>query len=1005
MNTNVNVTQLPMVIKSSTIELKKGFLKNNFCRAKWQSHAKATPRIIMMILTFLLFNTLVTGQTIVSGGKTKIPRSTSFGSNNETTYRIVNNTGMAAHDIWIMTLDGNLKNVTVTPGLVASTKITSHVNKKHFTFTGKVPQGGQFAVTIQSTAPNDTIEVILTDSLGAGIMRNLNQKNDAATGNNGIIPSDLCTITGGKQRIQVDPINFASLNCINQTEQDICDLRIMNARTANGTAVKIDSVYVNDSKVSTTSGNGAIHVFFPCVPHGGKLKISVKFSGTNEVVTYDVLPTNADTADIVTIPDNYGNTSTKAAGAAGTKTNKTKVGKTIKFTDATGAKYSSSRPSFTFTNKADAEVCDLILVVPSPKKITKVKVNGNEWQTNPAGQQASKVHVYAGNNPCIAKDGKATVTVYVDGAVSEVTYTPTDSNNNQIATIAFNGSMATACLTNAYASLGLSARSASVVAINESCSPITQLVFSSPNPGINVVMAASSMASAYANNVLTFYNPIPPGGTIDFWFRVNQLVPFNATDTFPYTQIDICMDGCTAGFGTIDITNAMHASASTGALNLSVNNDVALSYLWSNGATTEDIANLLPGTYTVTVTTPLSCFSASAIVSANGTPSVEVFPFNQWCASAANGGGFAIVKYLVEPIAISWDNGEVGNMAGSMLAGTHFTTVTDATGLTLTFPFAISSPSNIQVNGATTRPTCNGYSNGSINVTTIGGAGDYTYRWNSGSTLEDRINMKAGYYTVSVKDGYGCTAPPKTFQIKQPAILAATGFSFPAQCHGTPTGSATITTTGGTAPYLYQWSNGMTTASISNLVAGTYQVAIQDNKGCGTNYSIIVSQPPPLNVMAMQIGPMEAMAQVTGGIPPYNIMWNTNPPQNGPVANNLLPNHMYMVNVIDANGCMSNDTVFIGGSKIANNLYGNVDIIIYPQPADQELTFELTGISNEIVQVDILDLSGKLVKTIENIFITNGITKIDCSGISSGTYLIKISSKNLSKMTKVAVQH
>ena len=61
-------------------------------------------------------------------------------------------------------------------------------------------------------------------------------------------------------------------------------------------------------------------------------------------------------------------------------------------------------------------------------------------------------------------------------------------------------------------------------------------------------------------------------------------------------------------------------------------------------------------------------------------------------------------------------------------------------------------------------------------------------------------------------------------------------------CNGQNTGSATANPSGGTTPYRYTWSNGRTTKTTINLVAGMYNVTVTDANDCTTTSSIMIDR-------------------------------------------------------------------------------------------------------------------------------------------------------------------
>ena len=67
-----------------------------------------------------------------------------------------------------------------------------------------------------------------------------------------------------------------------------------------------------------------------------------------------------------------------------------------------------------------------------------------------------------------------------------------------------------------------------------------------------------------------------------------------------------------------------------------------------------------------------------------------------------------------------------------------------------------------------------------------------------------------------------------SFVITEPTLLVATGTQVNILCHGFATGEIDVTVTGGTLPYVYNWSNGTSTEDQTGLIASTYTVLITD---------------------------------------------------------------------------------------------------------------------------------------------------------------------------------
>ncbi len=333
----------------------------------------------------------------------------------------------------------------------------------------------------------------------------------------------------------------------------------------------------------------------------------------------------------------------------------------------------------------------------------------------------------------------------------------------------------------------------------------------------------------------------------------------------------------------------------------------AYTYKWSNGPTTSSVSNLTAGTYTVTVTDSKSCTISCSfnvtqppVLSANcsGTP-VSCSGGNTGSASVTASGGTTAYTY-------KWSNGPSTSSVSNLIAGTYTVTVTDSKSCTITCSFNVTQPPALVANCGGTTVLCNGGNNGSASVTASGGTTAYTYKWSNGLSTSSISSLTTGTYTVTVTDSKSCTITC-SFNVTQPPVLSANCSGTPVSCSGGNNGSASVTASGGTPTYFYKWSNGPTTSSISNLIAGTYTVTVTDSKSCTITCSFNVTQPPALlaNCGGTSVscnGGNNGTASVTasGGTTAYTYKWS-----NGPTTSSIsnLITGTYTVTVTDSKSC------------------------------------------------------------------------------------------------------
>lgn len=200
--------------------------------------------------------------------------------------------------------------------------------------------------------------------------------------------------------------------------------------------------------------------------------------------------------------------------------------------------------------------------------------------------------------------------------------------------------------------------------------------------------------------------------------------------------------------------------------------------------------------------------------------------------------------------------------------------------------------------------SCNGPNDGSIELSLSGGVVPYAVSWNTGSAEPAIYNLSPGNYSYTVTDNTGCVVSGEITILQ--SELVTEYFATPVSCDQTDDGSATVDITTGTPPYRYLWSTGDTTAALTGLSEGDYQVTVTDAMNCTSSESIHISKevmelvlfPQDVSCFGLSNGYIDSYA--SGGTLPYSYAWS-----NGATSHDLygLPQGEYSLTVTDANGC------------------------------------------------------------------------------------------------------
>lgn len=219
---------------------------------------------------------------------------------------------------------------------------------------------------------------------------------------------------------------------------------------------------------------------------------------------------------------------------------------------------------------------------------------------------------------------------------------------------------------------------------------------------------------------------------------------------------------------------------------------------------------------------------------------------------------------------------------------------------------------NFSAETTTQNLSCNGMNDGIAAVTPLDGTGPFSWEWSSGETDSLATNLPAGDYTVTVSTGGGC-ATQVNFTLTQPELIVELAGT-ETGCGINPSGEASTNIVVGESPYVYNWSDGATTATNEALAAGIYTLTITDGNDCELIDSVEITQAIVDVEMVLTAANCNddnngiATTNVLIGEGPFSYEWSNGTLE---MAASNLPSGEYTVTVTDALECTTENSIVI----------------------------------------------------------------------------------------------
>ncbi len=344
-------------------------------------------------------------------------------------------------------------------------------------------------------------------------------------------------------------------------------------------------------------------------------------------------------------------------------------------------------------------------------------------------------------------------------------------------------------------------------------------------------------------------------------------------------------------------------------------------YQWdsnANNQTTSTASHLCAGDYQLTISDSDGCSLITSVSISQPEPLlIHITPTHESTSGAHDGTAAATVSGGTTDYSYLWSNGQSSAQISNLQPGSYQLTVTDANGCTAQAAVTIEQGemdcSGLAIELEWTGISCAEGADGSISAFPINGSGNVTYLWSNQQQSQTISNLISGTYGITITDASGCSTADELF-LPQPEPLLIHITPTHESTSGAHDGTAAATVSGGTTDYGYLWSNGQSSAQISNLQPGSYQLTVTDANGCTAQAAVTIEQGASsspctslqfgntLSTHVSCFGGRDGSISTTilGGEEPYSFQWSNG--ASSASIDGLTAGH-YSLTVHDPNEC------------------------------------------------------------------------------------------------------